>query len=271
MQTIPCAIYFHKSQKKRHFSKPAVVCYNRPLPLQYGQEVVVENQTAPSKEEIRPKVLKNGIFVVGHPRSGTSLACQLLKSAGVDFPSDFGGDEYNKSGYFELEQGKDLEKKLIDKAMTDENVIELNKIVERLNSGSGLTGLKIVHVPALFFFRHIAKDKKIRVVFIFRNPADTRSSMYKRGISQFKLSWFDNNNALIAAHENIPKSIVVSYEALIQGHAGIKRAFKKLGFNVDMNVIRKDEQTQRNSQIVLSADEERLYKVLKKLEKKSFS
>jgi len=231
----------------------------------------VENQAVPVKEEIRPKVLKNGIFVVGHPRSGTSLACQLLQSAGVEFPSDFGADEYNKSGYFELETGKELEKKLIDKAMTEENVVELNKIVERLNSGSGLTGLKIVHVPALFFFRHIAKDKKLRVVFIFRNPADVKSSMYKRGISQFKLSWFENNNALVAAHENIPKSIVISYEALIRGHAGVGKAFKKLGFNVDMGVIRKEEQTQKNSRIVLTGDEMKLYKLLQKLEKNSTS
>ncbi len=229
----------------------------------------MENSTPAAKEEIRPKVLKNGIFVVGHPRSGTSLACQLLKSAGVDFPSDFGGDEYNKSGYFELETGKELEKKLIDKAMTEENVVEMNKIVERLNNAQGLSGLKIVHVPALFFFRHIAKDKKMRVVFIFRNPADVRSSMFKRGISQFKLSWFDNNNALVAAHENMPKSIVISYEALIQGRPGVKKAFKKLGFTVDMNVIRKDEQTQKNSRIVLTADERKLYKLLQKLEKNS--
>jgi hypothetical protein len=124
-------------------------------------------------------------------------------------------------------------------------------------------------VPALFFFRHIAKDKKMRVVFIFRNPADVRSSMFKRGISQFKLSWFDNNNALVAAHENMPKSIVISYEALIQGRPGVKKAFKKLGFNVDMNVIRKDEQTQKNSRIVLTADERKLYKLLQKLEKNS--
>jgi len=229
----------------------------------------VENQAPEVKKEIRPIVLKNGIFVVGHPRSGTSLACQLLKSAGVDFPSDFGGDEYNKSGYFELETGKELEKKLIDKAMTEENVAEMNKIVERLNGATGLSGLKIVHVPALFFFRHIAKDKKIRVVFIFRNPADVRSSMFKRGISQFKLSWFDNNNALVAAHENIPKSIVISYESLIAGRPGIKTAFKKIGFNVDLNVIRKDEQTQKNSRIVLTRDEEKLYKVLQRLEKNS--
>jgi hypothetical protein len=235
-----------------------------------GQEVDVENPAAPGKEEIRPKVLKNGIFVVGHPRSGTSLACQLLKSAGVDFPSDFGGDEYNKSGYFELETGKELEKKLIDKAMTEENIVEMNKIVDRLNNAPGLSGLKIVHIPALFFFRHIAKDKKMRVVFIFRNPADVRSSMFKRGISQFKLSWFDNNNALVAAHENMPKSIVISYEALLQGHPGIKKAFKKLGFSVDMTVIRKEEQTQKNSRIVLSPDEQKLFRVLKKLEKNSY-
>jgi hypothetical protein len=228
----------------------------------------VENPTMPGKEEIRPKVLKNGIFVVGHPRSGTSLACQLLKSAGVDFPSDFGADEYNKSGYFELELGKELEKKLLDKAMTEENIIEVNKIVERLNNAPGLSGLKIVHIPALFFFRHLAKN--IRVVFIFRNPADVKSSMLRRGISQFKLNWFENNNALVAGYENIPKSIVISYEALLQGHPGIKKAFKKLGFNVDMSVIRKEEQTQKGSKLVLNQDEQKLLKVLKKLEKNSY-
>jgi hypothetical protein len=228
----------------------------------------VENPTMPGKEEIRPKVLKNGIFVVGHPRIGTSLACQLLKSAGVDFPSDFGADEYNKSGYFELELGKELEKKLLDKAMTEENIIEVNKIVERLNNAPGLSGLKIVHIPALFFFRHLAKN--IRVVFIFRNPADVKSSMLRRGISQFKLNWFENNNALVAGYENIPKSIVISYEALLQGHPGIKKAFKKLGFNVDMSVIRKEEQTQKGSKLVLNQDEQKLLKVLKKLEKNSY-
>jgi hypothetical protein len=93
--------------------------------------------------------------------------------------------------------------------------------------------------------------------------------MFKRGISQFKLSWFDNNNALVAAHENIPKSIVISYESLIQGRPGVKKAFKKLGFNVDLSVIRKEEQTQKNSRVVLTADEQKLYKLLQKLEKNS--
>lgn len=228
-------------------------------------EVFLE-KTEAIVQEILPKVLKNGIFVAGHPRSGTSLACQLLASAGVTFPSDFGGDEYNKSGYFEIERAKELEKRLLDKAMTPENIQEMNLVVDRLNAETGLSGLKIVHIPALFFYRHICKN--IRVVFIYRNPADVRSSMYRRGISTFRLSWFENNNALVAAHENIPKSIVISYDALMEGRSEVKKAFQKLGFKVDLGVIRQEEHTQKNSGIVLTDDEMRLYRHLQKLEKK---
>jgi hypothetical protein len=219
-----------------------------------------------SQKEINPIILQNGIFVAGHPRSGTSLACQLLESAGVHFLSDLGADEYNKEGYFELFMAKELEKKLIEKAMTDENINELNQIIRKLNDTPGLSGLKIVHIPSIFFYRHIAKN--IRVVFIFRNPSDTKSSMLRRGISQFKLSWLENNNALVAAHENIPKSIVISYDSLIKGRQSVIRAFKKLGFNVKMDTIKKSYQTQKNCQLVLSAEENKLYNLLKKLEKK---
>jgi Sulfotransferase domain len=220
------------------------------------------------KQAIAPLVLQNGIFVAGHPRSGTSLACKLLESAGVNFPSDFGADQYNKDGYFELADAKELEKTLIEKAMTEENIAEMNKIVKILNDTKGLTGLKIVHIPSLFFYRHIAKN--MRVVFIYRNPADVRSSMFRRGISQFKLDWFDNNNALIAGHENIPKSIIISYESLMEGKPGIKKAFQKLGFNVNLDVIKKGHRTQENSGIVLTENEKRMYNTLKKLEKQSW-
>ncbi len=214
-----------------------------------------------------PKALQNGIVVAGHPRSGTSLACQLLESAGVRFPSDLGRDEYNRFGYFELANAKELEKRLMDTAMTAENIAAMNHIVDKLNHHDGLAGLKIVHIPALFFYRHIAKS--LRVVFIYRNPADVQSSMLRRGISQFRLSWFDNNNALVAAHENVPKSIVVSYESLIAHKPGVRRAFRKLGFTVDLDVIKNEEQTQRNSHMVLRAEDLRLYRLLQRLERES--
>ncbi len=218
-------------------------------------------------KEIAPLVLQNGIIVAGHPRSGTSLTCRLLDTAGVHFPSDLGSDDYNKDGYYELFFAKELEKKLIEHAMTDENILEMNKIVKLLNETKGLTGLKIVHIPAAFFYKHIAKN--LRVIFIFRNPADVKASMLRRGISQFKLSWFENNNALVAAHENIPKSIVISYEALMSGDPGVKKAFKKLGFNVDTGVINQAHRTQENSRMIITPDEKQLYSYLKKLEKQS--
>jgi hypothetical protein len=219
--------------------------------------------------QVKPLVLQNGIFVAGHPRSGTSLVCKLLESAGVHFPSDLGADKYNQDGYFEFSTAKELEKKLIDEAMTEKNIIELNKVVKILNETQGLTGLKVVHVPSLFFYNHIAKN--IRVVFVFRNPADVRSSMLRRGISRFKLDWFENSNAIIAGHENIPKSIVIGYESLIDGKPDtIKKAFKKLGFNVNPDVIKEDRRTQKNSKMIITQEEIRLYKLLKTLEKQSW-
>ncbi|MFC2155914.1 hypothetical protein ACFLRB_05445, partial [Acidobacteriota bacterium] len=143
-----------------------------------------------------------------------------------------------------------------------------NKVVKTLNETEGLSGLKIVHIPSIFYYRHIAKN--IRAVFIFRNPADVKSSIYRRGISRFKLDWFDNNNVLIAAYENIPKSIVISYDSLIRGKEGIKKAFMKLGFKVNMDVIKREHQTQKNSKIIITREEMRLYKYLKQLEKLSF-
>jgi hypothetical protein len=221
-----------------------------------------------NKKQTAPLVLQNGIFVAGHPRSGTSLACKLLESAGVKFPTDISADQYNKDGYFELTTAKELEKNLIDHAMTEDNIIEMNKIVKLLNETKGLTGLKIVHIPSIFFYKHISKN--FRVVYIFRNPADVKASMLRRGISTFRLNWFENNNALIAAFKNTPKSIVISYETLMEGKKDIKKAFKKLGFTIKTEVIKQSHRTQKNSGIILTENEERLYQYLQKLEKNSF-
>ncbi len=219
-------------------------------------------------EDVRPKIPRDLVIVAGHPRSGTSLTCQLLESAGVKFASDMEPDRYNKEGYYELSFAKELEKKLIEKAMTVENTKELNRVIETLNGMKGTSGLKIVLIPALFFYRHISKGD-LRVVLVFRHPSDTKSSMLRRGISQFKLSWFENNNALIAAHENIKRSIVISYDTMMEKKTCVKKAFKKIGFNVDLNAIKTTYRTQKNSQMVLTKDEITLYKKLKELEKKS--
>jgi len=215
-------------------------------------------------ENIKAKVLQNSVIVSGHPRSGTSITCQLVESAGVHFPSDYEGDEYNESGYYELEISKDLSKKLIEKAMTIKNTIKMNQVIEKLNEDKGLSGLKLVRIPALFFYRHVANN--LKAVFIFRNPADVKASMLRRGISSFEPDWFTNNNALIAAYENIEDSILLSYETLLTEREKVKKLFQKIDLEIDASLIKTGQRSQKHSNIVLEDREIRLYEKLKELE-----
>lgn len=214
--------------------------------------------------DVKAKVLNNAVIVVGHPRSGTSLVCQLLESAGVDFPSDFDGDEYNIGGYYEMEESKRLSKQLIEKAMTVKNTVMMNKIVDRLNECEDRSGLKLVRIPAIFFYRHIARE--LKAVFIFRNPADVKASLYRRGISSFTPGWFDNNNALIAAYENIEESFITSYETLIAGGEKVKKLFSSIGLEIDLGLVEERERTQQKSRVVVTPAEEKMYRTLQELE-----
>jgi hypothetical protein len=219
-------------------------------------------------ENIKAKVLQNSVIVSGHPRSGTSITCQLVESAGVHFPSDYEGDEYNESGYYELEISKDLSKKLIEKAMTIKNTIKMNQVIEKLNEDKGLSGLKLVRIPALFFYRHVANN--LKAVFIFRNPADVKASMLRRGISSFEPDWFTNNNALIAAYENIEDSILLSYETLLTERQKVQKLFQKIDLEIDASLIKTGQRSQKHSNIVLEDREIKLYEKLKELEAQNF-
>ncbi len=219
--------------------------------------------------DIKAKVLKDAVIVAGHPRSGTSLACQLVESAGVEFPSDYDADEYNQGGYYELEMNKKLTKDLIKEAMTVKNTIKMNKIVDKLNNCATAGGLKILRIAAVFFYRHVARN--LRCVFIFRNPADVKASQLRRGISSFKPDWFENNNALIAAYENIKDSIIISYESLLAGKKEIKDVFAKIGLGIDFNIIEGSERTQQQSRVVVTEEEKELYRRLQQLEEESIN
>ncbi len=217
----------------------------------------------------KPIVLKKGVIVAGHPRSGTSLACQLVESSGVSFPNDFEGDEYNQAGYYEMALSKEVSKELINEAMTEENTGKMNKVIKRLNDHKGWSGLKLVRVPALFFYRHVAED--LKMVGIFRKPANVKASLFKRGIGEFPVSWKKNANALIAGYENVEDSILISYESLLDREPHIEEGFEKIGLNVDTSLIDSDQQTQQNSRVMVTETERKLYERLKELERESCS
>lgn len=217
----------------------------------------------------KPIALEKSVIVAGHPRSGTSLACQLVESGGVFFPSDFEGDQYNQAGYYEMEESKEVSKLLLKEAMTEENTEKMNAVIKRLNDKQGWSGLKLVRVPAIFFYRHVAK--KIKMVGVFRKPSNVKASLFKRGISEFPLSWMKNANALIAAYENIERSILISYESLLEEAPHVEEGFEKIGIDFDKTIIDSDQQTQQDSRVFVTEHERRLYERLKELERESCS
>lgn len=208
---------------------------------------------------------RDTVIVAGHPRSGTSLVCQLLKSAGVTFPSDIESDSFNPDGYFELLEEKELEKRLLREAMTPENARAMNNVIRRLNNVEGRAGLKIVRMAAVFFYQHLAGPAPI--VYVFRHPAEVKASLFRRGISFFQPDWIENNNALIAGLENFSQSILVSYDSILRKDQSVVRKFKQLGFEIDLDCVSTQLHTQRESRVYLTREEKELYQFLLELER----
>ncbi|MFP4045835.1 MAG: hypothetical protein ACLFS3_02135 [Candidatus Aenigmatarchaeota archaeon] len=209
------------------------------------------------------KEVEDVVVVGGHPRSGTSLACQIVETGGVSFKKEMGEDYYNRRGYYEMEDAKELSSSLIRDEMTEENAGRLNRIAEKLEEQEGLKGIKIVHLPAIYYFNQIFKDPKF--VFIYRDPREVKSSMFRRGFSEFPIPWAKNNNALLSLYQNHEDSVLVSYGDIVDRKNSVKRKMEKIGLEVDFSPVEKDWKTQRSPRLGLSPKEKEVYKILRRM------
>jgi len=86
----------------------------------------------------------------------------------------------------------------------------MNKIVERLNGGQGLTGLKIVQrAGALLLPPHRPRQEDPRGLSSSATRPTSAPACSSAASRSSSSAGFDNNNALVAAHGTFPKSIVV--------------------------------------------------------------
>jgi len=206
------------------------------------------------------------VLVAGHPRSGTSLACQVAETAGVTFRKEMGKDAYNKGGYYEMKDAKELSSHILKNGMNKKNTKRLNKVAEKLREQEKPRGLKLVHMPAIPYFQQIMKEPKF--VFIYRNPREVKSSMFRRGFSEFPVPWAKNNNALLSLHQDQEKSIVVSYEDIMKKKESVKQKFKEIDLDVDFSPVKEGWRTQKAPKLGLSEKEEKVYKILKEMNEK---
>lgn len=215
------------------------------------------------------KQVEDVVLVAGHPRSGTSLACQVTETADVNFRQEMGEDAYNQGGYYEMEGVKEFSSKITREGMNEENAKELNEIATRLEELDKPRGIKLVHLPAVYYFLQILKQPKL--VLIYRDPREVKSSLFRRGFASFPLSWAKNNNALLSLYQNIEQSILISYRSLLEKKEGIKSKFARLGLEIDFSPVKKDWKTQKTPRIGLSPLEKEVYDLLQELEVEDFN
>jgi len=106
----------------------------------------------------RIKYGKPLIIVSGLPRSGTSMLMRMLEAGGLEVITDRirGADEDNPTGYFELEQVKDLDK---------------NKDKTWLRQFRG-KAVKIIS----FLLSDLPKDLNYKVIFVLRDLSEVMAS-----------------------------------------------------------------------------------------------
>jgi len=218
---------------------------------------------------IELKQVEDVVLVAGHPRSGTSLACQVTETGGVNFKQEMGKDAYNKGGYYEMEGVKEFSSKITREGMNEDNAQQLNEIADRLEELKSPRGIKLVHLPAVYYFLQTLKEPKL--VLIYRNPQEVKSSLFRRGFASFPLSWAKNNNALLSLYQNIEQSILISYRSLLEKKQGVKDKFARLDLDINFSPVKKDWKTQSTPQIGLSPLEKEVYEILQELEVEEFN
>ena len=207
--------------------------------------------------------VEDAVIVAGHPRSGTSLACQIAETAGVTFRKEMGKDAYNKGGYYEMKDAKELSSHILKKGMNKENTERLNKVAEKLRKQEKPRGLKLVHITAVPYFQQILKEP--RFIFIYRDPREVKSSMFRRGFSEFPVPWAKNNNALLSLLQDQKNSIVISYEDILSKKKSVKKKFGEIGLEINFSPVKSNWRTQKAPKLALSEKEEKVYKILKEM------
>jgi hypothetical protein len=191
------------------------------------------------------------LIVAGFHRSGTSLVCQLLQSAGLFFGYDLLGANFsNPHGHFEDTEILELhEQMLADNGQTwlvGETLLpvingsrwrRMREIIERRNGEHELWGFKDPRACLfLMAWKHLLPDAKI--LLVYRHFSDSTYSLARRrstelfsypGTEHLLMQfweqpdlalrmWLVHNNALLAFARTYPEdTLIVSFDKVRRG------------------------------------------------------
>lgn len=213
--------------------------------------------------------LDEAVFVIGHPRSGTSVSCQLLASSDdVTWMNKTGSNDDNPYGYYEYKPFLQESVRFIQETF---DVSRLNKIQELLNNFEELSnppGLKMLHAHSWYNWKDFFHETKNLI--IFRHPSRCRKSNWKHKLN-WPIDWHSTNNAIISVFEDADNAVLISLECLMKHTEAVADLIEEdLGLEVDPNVVDVDEYNVKETNVVAGDLEMIVYERLKEIEENQF-
>lgn len=215
--------------------------------------------------------IEDAVFVIGHPRSGTSASCQLIDSSDeVEWLVNTQSNDANPYGYYEHKEFLSLSQQLMGADPGNWPVDDLGNMIETIIQFHGLFGAKLLHAPSWYYWNMMV-NSETRALLVFRKPDLCRKSVWHQKLFGWGLDWHTQNNIMIDIMEENDKVVLTSFKRLLSKPEQVAdKVGEKLDLDVDPSVIDPEQKSWDETGVVAGDLEWIVYDELKELESEQF-
>ncbi|SMF96248.1 Tetratricopeptide repeat-containing protein [Methylomagnum ishizawai] len=225
----------HRALAKAAEARIAAYLAGEPLPDDVDLKLDLDMHRAASVADLSvlealPPLGRDIVVVSGLPRSGTSMAMQMLAAGGVSILTDGErvADESNPRGYYELERVKQLVLNP-DNTWLDDAQGKAVKIIAPL-----LDQLPMGHVYRIVFMERPLKEIVASQAAMLKSLGQDGARLSERQLAAAYLKQVDNVRAVLAAHPDRVSVLSIGYhEALHDSLAVATQINRFLGGGLD--------------------------------------
>lgn len=213
---------------------------------------------------------KTPVFAIGHPRSGTSVSCQLLETADdVEWLTNTGSDADQKFGYYEygpfLSQSVNFLQEQWDITQAD----QVNSVLQTMDKLSYNPGCKLLHPHSWYNWKQFFQEDS-KNLLIFREPQLSRKSIWQHKLN-WPFDWYTTCNVQIGIYEDAENALLVRFKRLMQEPEKVADKVKEeLDLEVDPGIVDQDEWHQKSSETIVGNLEEMVFDKLCELEEAQY-
>lgn len=212
---------------------------------------------------------KPAVFAIGHPRSGTSVSCQLLNTSDeVEWLTNTGEGPDNPYGFYEYGPFLEQSVSFIQQQWDITQAEEVNGVLQTMRHLENLPGTKILHAHSWYNWKQFFDGTKN--LLIFRHPCNARKSLWNHRLN-WPIDWYTTGNVQIGIYEDAENAVLVRFKRLMQEPERVTDLIEdELGLEVDPGVVDADEWHQKETDTIVGNLESMVFDTLCELEKEQY-